>query len=110
LRVLEIASNDLCTLPSDLSFLKTLEEVNMSSNSFSTDSVLVNPNKLFAAIATIPNLKKLNLSRNRFKAFHVEDLPADNLNHESPVFSHLEELNFAFNLVEQEEDLMYCVT
>ena len=73
LRHLEIASNDLCTLPSDLSFLKSLEEINLSSNSFSSDSVLVNPNKLFSAMATIPNLKKLNLSRNRFKAFHAED-------------------------------------
>lgn len=75
LRVLEVASNDLCTLPSDLSFFKVLEEINLSSNNFSTDSVLVNPNKLFAAMATIPNLKKLNLSRNRFKAFHSEELP-----------------------------------
>eukprot|EP00347_Sterkiella_histriomuscorum_P024110 403332273 len=87
LRHLEIASNDLCTLP-------------------------MNPNKLFSAMATIPNLKKLNLSRNRFKAFHAEDFSLDNLNLEPPsqVFPHLEELNFAFNLVEQEQDLMYCVT
>lgn len=75
MRVLEIASNDLCTLPSDLSFLSALEEINLSSNSFSSDSVLVNPNKLFAAMATIPNFKKLNLSRNRFKAFHADDFP-----------------------------------
>lgn len=82
--MLEIASNDLCTLPSDLSFFKTLEEINLSSNSFSSDSVLVNPSKLFAAISTIPNLKKLNLSRNRFKAFHSEEFPEDNINLEAP--------------------------
>ena len=71
--MLNIASNKLTTLPSDLSFLRTLEEVNFSSNEWSSDSVLVNPNKLFAAMATIPNLKKLNLSRNKFKAFHADD-------------------------------------
>ncbi|CDW85027.1 leucine rich repeat family protein [Stylonychia lemnae] len=111
LRVLNIASNDFCTLPSDLSFLKCLEEINLSSNNFSTDSLLVNPNKLFAAMATIPSLKKLNLSRNKFKAFHSEDLSPDNLHQEveKQAFSQLQELNFAFNLVENEEDLMYCV-
>jgi Leucine-rich repeat (LRR) protein len=107
LRVLEIASNDFCTLPNDLSFLRTLEEINLSSNNFSTDSVLVNPSKLFTALATIPYLRKLNLSRNKFKQFHAEELPQDNLNSEQMVFARLEELNFAFNLVEQEEHLLY---
>ena len=87
LKVLEIASNDFCTLPSDLSGFKSLEEVNLSSNNFSSDSVLVSPSKLFLALATIPNLKKLNLSRNKFKRFHSEDLPESNL-----------------QLVEEEED------
>lgn len=80
LRVLEIASNDFCTLPGDLSFLKTLEEINLSSNNFSSDSVLVNPSKLFTSLATIPKLRKLNLSRNKFKSFHSEELPSDNIN------------------------------
>jgi len=83
LRVLDIASNDFCTLPSDLSFFRCLEEINLSSNNFSSDSLLVFPNKLIAAMASIPYLKKLNLSRNKFKAFHSDDLPPDNLHLES---------------------------
>ena len=67
-----MASNDLCTLPGDLSFFTELQELNLSSNSFSSDSVLVNPNQLFLALSTIPNLRKLNLSRNKFNSFHSE--------------------------------------
>lgn len=79
LKVLEIASNDFCTLPSDLSGFRVLEDLNLSSNNFSSDSVLVYPSKLFLALSTIPHLKRLNLSRNKFKRFHAEDLPDDNL-------------------------------
>jgi Leucine-rich repeat (LRR) protein len=83
LRSLTLASNDFLTLPDDMSFLSSLEEIDLSSNvGFSSDSVLVNPSKIFMSLATIPNLKKLNLSRNRFKAFHSEDFPQDNLNEE----------------------------
>jgi len=53
LRVLNMASNDLCTLPDDLSALKNLEEFNLSSNNFSSDSVLVKPSKLFMALASL---------------------------------------------------------
>jgi Leucine-rich repeat (LRR) protein len=66
-------------LPSDLSAFKYLEELNLSSNNFSSDSVLVTPSKLFLALSTIPKLKKLNLSRNKFRLFHYDDLPEDNI-------------------------------
>lgn len=78
LQKLEIASNDFCTLPSDLSTFVSLEELNLSSNNFSSESVLVSPGKLFLALSTIPKLRKLNLSRNKLKRFHSEDLPEDN--------------------------------
>lgn len=32
LRILDLSSNDLCTLPEDLSFLPNLEDLNLSSN------------------------------------------------------------------------------
>ena len=71
-------------MPDDLGFFKNLEELDLSSNlGFSSESVLVNPNKIFSSIATIPNLKKLNLSRNRFKAFHADEFPQDNINLET---------------------------
>jgi hypothetical protein len=76
---LEISSNDFCTLPSDLSGFKLLEDLNLSSNNFSSDSVLVSPGKLFFALSTIPKLKRLNLSRNKLRRFHQEDLPEENI-------------------------------
>ena len=57
-----------------MSFLASLEEINLSSNNFSSDSVLVAPSKLISSMATIPKLKVLNLSRNKFKAFHSDEL------------------------------------
>lgn len=74
-----MASNDFCTLPSDLSGFRNLEDLNLSSNNFSSDSVLVTASKLFLALATIPKLRRLNLSRNKFKRFHTEELPDDNI-------------------------------
>ena len=40
----------------------------------------MNPGRLFLSLSTITSLKKLNLSRNKFKAFHAEEFPEDNLN------------------------------
>lgn len=71
LLILNLASNELCTLPSDLSYLKSLEEFNLASNEFSQSQALVAPNTIFDALATIPKLKKLNLSRNRLEAWHA---------------------------------------
>lgn len=51
--MLEIASNDLCTLPSSLYFLRSLQELDLSSNNFNSDSVLVNANQLFESLNTI---------------------------------------------------------
>jgi len=52
---------------------------------------LVSPNTIFDALATIPRLKKLNLSRNRLEAWHGR-----------VKFPALIELYFAFNLVNDE--------
>lgn len=79
-------NNDLCTLPSDLSSLFNLEELNLSSNGFASNQTLVAPTTIFNALATIPKLKKLNLSRNRLEAWHCEFK-----------FPCLRELYFAFN-------------
>lgn len=58
-----------------MSFFHCLEELNLSANSFSSHSTLVDPNALFKALSTIPVLKKLNVSRNKFSEFHSADLP-----------------------------------
>ena len=111
LQILNLGSNNLSTLPSDMSFLQCLEEFNLSANNFSSHSTLVDPNALFKALSTIPNLKKLNLSRNKFVEFHSGDLDPNNINLpvSQQVFPHLEELYFAFNEVPHEEKLFYAV-
>ena len=84
-----------------MSFFQTLQELNLSSNNFSSASTLVNADALIKALSTIPGLKKLNLSRNKFTEFHSAELPEDNIHlpKEDQVFPELEELYFAFNLV-----------
>ena len=82
--ILNLASNDLCSLPPDLSFFESLEELNLDSNKFS--STFGAPIAIFDSLATIPRLKKLNLSRNRLEGWYSQ-LP----------FPYLQELYFAFN-------------
>ena len=110
LQVLELASNDLCTLPTDLSFLRQVTHLNLASNNFSSDSMLVSASQLFRSLSTIPQLRKLNLSRNRLVAFHSEALPHDNLSLRPPqqAFSQLQELDISFNLVHNQSHLFYC--
>jgi len=66
----------------------------------------VNPNQLFESLGTIPQLRKLNLSRNKLTAFHSDSLPRDNS--DGSAFGLLEELNLSFNCIELEESLFYC--
>lgn len=51
-----------------------LEELNLSSNLFSSSSTIVNPSVLFKTLGQMPRLKRLNLSRNKFSAFHSDFL------------------------------------
>jgi hypothetical protein len=67
LRVLDLSGNELCIMPEDLAAFRRLEELNLSSNNFSSDSVVVEPGKLFKSLSTIPHLKRLNLSHNALK-------------------------------------------
>jgi len=67
---LNLASNELKTLPSDLSFFKVLEELNLASNDFSSNSTITSAKSIFDSLASIPRLKKLNLSRNRLEGWH----------------------------------------
>ena len=112
LQILNLGSNNLSTLPTDMSWFHCLEELNLSANNFSSSSTLVDKDALFKALSTIPMLKKLNLSRNKFLEFHSGDLPANNLQLPSneQVFPHLVELYFAFNEVPSEEKLFYAAT
>jgi Leucine-rich repeat (LRR) protein len=109
LQVLNMSSNHLGSLPMNLSFLSSLQELNLSSNNFGSQNK-AGP-ALFKALSTVPFLRKLNLSRNRFSEFHAELLPDRNseLPQEKQVFVYLEELYFAFNSVQREDRLFWPV-
>lgn len=102
LRILDLSGNELCILPEELSSLKRLEELNLSSNNFSSDSVVVEPGKLFKSLSTIPHLKKLNLAHNALKGFHFECLTPKS------IFEPLAELDFSYNKVGSQENLLFC--
>ena len=59
---------------------------------------MIAQNTIFDALATIPKLKKLNLSRNRLEGWNA-----------TVAFPHLKELYFAFNQVDDETDLIPAV-
>jgi Leucine-rich repeat (LRR) protein len=102
LRVLDLSGNELCVLPEELSSFTKLEELNLSSNSFSSDSIIIDPGKLFKSLSTIPHLKRLNLAHNMLKGFHFELLTDEN------VFEALAELDFSYNKVFNQENLLFC--
>ncbi|CAG9319276.1 unnamed protein product [Blepharisma stoltei] len=101
LESLDLSSNDLCTLPEDLSDFKALKELYLSSNGFSTDSVLFSASLLFRSLSTIPGLQKLDISRNKLRGIHSDAL-------EQEAFVHLRELDFSYNWVDNQDNLMYA--
>lgn len=74
LKILDLQGNSLVTIPDDLSEFTLLEELNLSSNLFSSSSTIVNPSVLFKSLGSMPRLKRLNLSRNKFTGIHPEYL------------------------------------
>lgn len=101
---LELGSNELSTLPANMSFLVNLKELNLSGNNFSSDSILVSAPDLIRSVGLLPNLEVLNLSRNKFNSFHQEALNPD-----EKFFPNLIELNMAFNTIEDQHGLEYCL-
>ena len=98
LRILDLSANDLCTLPEDLSFLPNLEDLNLSSNQFTSEAFLVQPAKIFRALGVLPKLKKLNLARNKLVKLHIEEDPDTSLSSTgSGMFSTLQDLDFSYN-------------
>jgi len=51
LKHLDLQANNLVTLPEDIGKFENLEELNLSSNQFTSSSSLVNPALLFKAIS-----------------------------------------------------------
>jgi Leucine-rich repeat (LRR) protein len=100
LKILDLSGNNLMTFPEDMMELKCLEELNLSSNLFSSQSALVNPALLIKAIGQMPKLKRLNMSRNKFQFFHSEYLDRDE------DFPFLQELDMSYNAAESEDNFM----
>ena len=100
LQELDLAANDLVTLPDDMSFLINVENLNLSSNQFNSESTIVKPDTLFKAMGSIPKLKRLNISRNKFGAIHSEMLNENS-------FISLQELDVSYNVVIDQDDLMW---
>jgi hypothetical protein len=98
---LDLASNKLCTLPTDLSDFKNLRELSLAGNNFSSDSVMFMPSQFYKALATLPRLKKLNLAHNQLRGISSEELRRSD-------FRRLEELDFSYNWVDDQQNLLYA--
>ena len=97
LKELDLSGNLLTHLPEDMSFFRSLETLILSHNNFSSTSNVFNPNKYFISFASIPRLKRLDLSHNQLKALHAEELLLKT--HNYSIFRTLVELDISFNQV-----------
>ena len=101
LRILDLAANNLEQLPDDMFHFENLEELNLSSNYFSSFPSVGSPVMIFKTLGAIRRLKRLNLARNKFFKFHSEMLDQHN------DFNQLRELDISFNMVDNERYLWY---
>lgn len=104
---MDLSSNSLSHLPDNLSFLRSLEVLILSHNLFSSSTSIFNPNKLFVAFSSIPRLKRLDLSHNKFATIHIEELLLKSTN--KRIFKTLIEIDLSFNQVENHVDLLPCL-
>jgi len=74
LKQLDLAANNLEQLPDDLFHFENLEDLNLSSNFFSSVPSVGSPVIVFKTLGGLRRLKRLNLSRNKFFKFHSEML------------------------------------
>lgn len=101
LKKLDLSSNGLQGIPADIKMLGHLECLNLAGNQMDSLSNSVNPSLTFKALGSLPHLKILNLSRNRFFRLHGDILTpqAD--------FSELQELDISHNQIESDQSLWY---
>ncbi len=93
---MNLSGNNLKELPEEMSALSCLEDFDLSFNSFSSEYKASN---LWFSLAMLSNLKFLNVSKNFLRGIHTEKLIAGN-------FNLLEKLNFSYNIVENQHNLI----
>ena len=64
----------------------------------SSSTSIFNPNKYFLAFASLPRLKRLDLSHNHLQGLHLDELL---LKKPQSLFRNLVELDLSFNLIER---------
>ncbi len=95
-RVLNLAGNYLETLPETFHEFTNLEFLDISSNEFNSTK---QASMMWKSLASIPNLKHLNIARNYLRGIHTEKLMAGD-------FEKLEHLDFGYNSCENQHNLI----
>lgn len=93
---MNLAGNELKELPDGMNALRSLEEFDLSFNGFNSEHKAAD---VWFILATLPNLRILNISRNFLRGIHTEKLVAGN-------FNTLEKLDFSYNIVENQHNLI----
>ena len=93
---LDLSYNDLTSLPDDLSNFTFLKKFNLEGNKFRSDE---RASAFWASLATLERIEILSVSRNQIRGIHTEKLVAGN-------FSSLIELDFSYNIVENQHNLI----
>lgn len=93
---MNLAGNYLEELPLDLSKFKKLEFLDLSSNEFRSSQKTT---LLWQALASVGNLRHLNIARNYLRGIHTEKLSAGD-------FYKLEHLDFGYNSCENQHNLI----
>jgi len=101
LKQLDLAANNLEQIPDDMFHFENLEDLNLSSNFFSSFPSMGSPFVVFKTLGGVRRLKRLNLSRNKFFKFHSEMLDQRN------DFQQLQELDISFNMIDNERNLWF---
>lgn len=96
LKELNIGYNELRELPEDMSSFESLSKLGLAGNKFTSN---YKASLFWAALATIEGLVVLDVSRNSIRGIHTEKLVNGN-------FSNLEVLDFSYNSVENQHNLI----
>jgi Leucine-rich repeat (LRR) protein len=93
---LDLSFNELEELPESLQHFSLLKQLNLEGNNFRSDYKASN---FWASLATLPRIESISVARNQIRGIHTEKLAAGN-------FSTLIELDFSYNIVENQHNLI----